>query len=76
MFQQKYKRAYEKISPRKDLVFTEAEIEKYTEGQRKECKPNRIDAWRTFRPIAVASLVVCLMAGLGLPVAAQNNPQV
>lgn len=76
MFQQKYKRAYEKISPGKDLVFTEAEIEKYMEGQEKERKSNRISAWRTFRPIAVASLVVCLVAGLGLPVAAQNNPRV
>ena len=55
MFQQKYKRAYEKISPGKDLVFTEAEIEKYMEGQGKECKSNRISVWRTLRPIAVAS---------------------
>ncbi len=76
MFQQEYKRAYEKISPGRDLVFTEADIEKYTEGQGKVRKTKRINAWMTFRPIAVASLVVCLMAGLGLPVAAQNIPKV
>lgn len=76
MFQDKYMNAYDKIHPERDMLFTEEKIEKYMEeGVTKETATKK-SPWRTLRPVMVASVALCLMLALGLPVAAKNIPGV
>lgn len=73
MFQEKYKRAYDKISLGKNMIFTESDIVACLEG---EGKPDKKKCRGAFLSVAVATLAICLVTCLGLPVAAQNIPGV
>ena len=76
MFQDKYKNAYDKIHPGRDAFFTEEKIEKYLAENATEDRRAKKNLWRTLRPVAMASLALCLILVLGLPVAAKNIPGV
>lgn len=76
MFQDKYRSAYDKIHPGRDVLFTEAKIEKYMKESVTGEKHEKKNSWRIWRPVIVASLALCLMFVLVLPVAAKNIPGV